>query len=529
MAETKKRLDERTIGRIPVAASFASSSAGSDTYAITLTPAPTAYETGRMYIFKADVANTGAATLNVNALGAKTIKKDSTSDLANSDILAGSIITCIYDGTNMQAVSGLVNNVTSSTTYSTGYTYGETISQWDNLYFDETTSTLKKITSSSDTWDKWVGVADEAGINTDTGKRVIVGGIVANGTFANTAPTFQQLTGGFNTILGADIGATSNDRAFSQKYQNTGADTQINGGSIWLKKRGSPVGNVVIFIAIGDSSRPFLYNASQDTDAFAVYTTQITAASITTTSQEFTFSFSNIRIPAGAYVHLVVTTPFTSPSSTDNYIIDSSATNTVGFTTTLGGSPYLLWSGISTTLRSKLNTVSTSQSGNAIRLYDGAVNGSISTGSATMGFFNRTVGYVVNASSWCIDKTLKVPSLASQYFNFNNGVTLSSWSGNYNISTSIRPKIILSSIFGSTTVPTGPTTYIDIARNNYGGVFVAPSGPATPSSPQALFNVVVPHEKGFYAFVSGEKGQYISGGSSLYTSINRNYSYEIIK
>jgi len=107
MAETKKRLDERTIGRIPVAASFASSSAGSDTYAITLTPAPTAYETGRVYIFKADVANTGAATLNVNALGAKTIKKNSTSDLADNDILAGSIITCIYDGTNMQAVSGL--------------------------------------------------------------------------------------------------------------------------------------------------------------------------------------------------------------------------------------------------------------------------------------------------------------------------------------------------------------------------------------------------------------------------------------
>ena len=79
---------------------YAASSGGTDTYAITLAPIPTAYTTGMVVRFKADVANTGAATLNVNSLGAKTIKKNVTDDLDTNDILANQVITVIYDGTN---------------------------------------------------------------------------------------------------------------------------------------------------------------------------------------------------------------------------------------------------------------------------------------------------------------------------------------------------------------------------------------------------------------------------------------------
>ena len=45
-------------------------------------------------------ANTGAATLNVNSLGAKTIVKGVNTTLDDSDILASQFITVIYDGTN---------------------------------------------------------------------------------------------------------------------------------------------------------------------------------------------------------------------------------------------------------------------------------------------------------------------------------------------------------------------------------------------------------------------------------------------
>lgn len=98
---------------------YAASAAGTDTYAITLTPAPAAYTTGMIVSFKADVANTGAATLNVNALGAITIKKNNDQDLKNNDIEAGQIVTCVYDGTNFQMQSQLATVPSASATTAT--------------------------------------------------------------------------------------------------------------------------------------------------------------------------------------------------------------------------------------------------------------------------------------------------------------------------------------------------------------------------------------------------------------------------
>lgn len=86
---------------------FAADDQTSDTYAITLAPAPTAYFTGMVVKFKANTLNTGACTLNVNALGAKTIKKNVTADLETGDILANQMVTVIYDGTNFQVLSRL--------------------------------------------------------------------------------------------------------------------------------------------------------------------------------------------------------------------------------------------------------------------------------------------------------------------------------------------------------------------------------------------------------------------------------------
>lgn len=88
---------------------YAASSAGTDTYAITTTPAPTAYVAGQVFYFKADVGNTGAATLNVNTLGAKTIKKAVSADLADNDIIAGQVVQVQYDGTNFQLMSPTSN------------------------------------------------------------------------------------------------------------------------------------------------------------------------------------------------------------------------------------------------------------------------------------------------------------------------------------------------------------------------------------------------------------------------------------
>lgn len=78
---------------------YAASSGGTDTYAITLSPAPVAYVNGMTVRFKADVGNTGAATLNVNGLGAIDITKQNDQPLVTGDIEANQIVEVTYNST----------------------------------------------------------------------------------------------------------------------------------------------------------------------------------------------------------------------------------------------------------------------------------------------------------------------------------------------------------------------------------------------------------------------------------------------
>lgn len=92
---------------------YATTATGNDTYAITLSPAISSYKTGSCYLFKADVANTGAASLNINSVGATTIKKTTsgvTTDLSDNDIRAGQIVLVCHDGTNFQMISAKGND-----------------------------------------------------------------------------------------------------------------------------------------------------------------------------------------------------------------------------------------------------------------------------------------------------------------------------------------------------------------------------------------------------------------------------------
>lgn len=91
---------------------YVASATGNDSYAISPTPAITAYVTGQIFTFKADVANTGACTLNVSSLGAKTLKKKVSADLSTGDIIANQIVTVVYDGTNFQVISRLASALT---------------------------------------------------------------------------------------------------------------------------------------------------------------------------------------------------------------------------------------------------------------------------------------------------------------------------------------------------------------------------------------------------------------------------------
>lgn len=89
--------------RVPIA--YSAETGTANTYVITPSPVITAYAAGQVFSFVATNANTGASTLNVNGLGAKTINKDGGIAMAAGDILANQMIVVEYDGTNMQTIS----------------------------------------------------------------------------------------------------------------------------------------------------------------------------------------------------------------------------------------------------------------------------------------------------------------------------------------------------------------------------------------------------------------------------------------
>lgn len=111
---------------------YAADSVGTDAYAITITPAITAYATGQIFTFKAGTANTGACTLAVSGLTAKAIVKNYNEPLVTGDILANQIVTVCYDGTSMQVISKLPSPTPSIQTFTTASTtLGSTTTQFD--------------------------------------------------------------------------------------------------------------------------------------------------------------------------------------------------------------------------------------------------------------------------------------------------------------------------------------------------------------------------------------------------------------
>lgn len=100
---------------------YAASTTAANTYTATLSPVPPSYTNAMGVLIKFTNANTGAATLNLNTLGAKSIKRLDGSDLLSGDIYAGMFALMFYDGTNFQLINPLkkspsVQSVTTTTT-----------------------------------------------------------------------------------------------------------------------------------------------------------------------------------------------------------------------------------------------------------------------------------------------------------------------------------------------------------------------------------------------------------------------------
>lgn len=91
-----------TIPRIQKGDTVYAVASGTNTYTASLTPSLLAYDAGVRISVLFSNANTAVATLNVNSLGAKSIKKNGSAALTVGDIQAGAVYTLVYDGTNFQ-------------------------------------------------------------------------------------------------------------------------------------------------------------------------------------------------------------------------------------------------------------------------------------------------------------------------------------------------------------------------------------------------------------------------------------------
>ena len=114
--------DAAQFGQLQAGATQIAVVTGTDTLAGTLTPTPTAYATGNLFSFVAVNTNTGAATININSLGAKSITKLGSTALAAGDIVSGRIYLIEYDGTRFQLINPSASSVASFSAGTTGFT-----------------------------------------------------------------------------------------------------------------------------------------------------------------------------------------------------------------------------------------------------------------------------------------------------------------------------------------------------------------------------------------------------------------------
>ncbi len=169
---------------------YAASASGNDTYAITLSPVPTAYVNGMHLRFKSDVGNTGAATLNVNSLGAINIQKNlngTMTALENNDIPATYVAEVVYNSTG--PVFELLNPAEAITRANAATLTAGAASDADALHTHPALTTAIDLSMSTNTSDDYFTYIIPANAWTNT-----IGTIVTDTVqYFSGAPTGTQL------------------------------------------------------------------------------------------------------------------------------------------------------------------------------------------------------------------------------------------------------------------------------------------------------------------------------------------------
>lgn len=229
------RIDEVQDGT----ATYLTSVSGTDTISASATPSLTAYAAGQVFRFVAAGANTGAATLNINGLGAKSITKNGASALSAGDISSGAVITVVYDGTRFQIF--LVVSLGSNT-----FTGLQTFAAGANI----ASATTVDLTAATGNCPRITGTTTTTALTMNEGQQMM---LVADAAWPLT---YHATT--LNISTGANYTCTAGENLFAYK-DDSGVVHVIPLGAAQSLTRGSAVastsGTAIDFTSIPSTAQ----------------------------------------------------------------------------------------------------------------------------------------------------------------------------------------------------------------------------------------------------------------------------------
>jgi hypothetical protein len=200
-------------------------SSGTNTITLAASRTMTAYAQGDMFTFKAGGTNSGATTLNVDALGAKDVQFNGAA-CTGGEIVSGRMYTVVYDGTQFNLINpSVISNIDINGGTIDGAVIGGSVAAAGT--FTTATATTGNITAVNATTIDTTNIEVtniKAKDGTSAGSIANATGVV---TFSSSVLTTTDINGG--TIDGATIGFSSAKNAIFSGTQTTGAVVRVGG------------------------------------------------------------------------------------------------------------------------------------------------------------------------------------------------------------------------------------------------------------------------------------------------------------
>ena len=313
----------------------------SNAYLLTPNQTVAVYAAGDRYVFKASFTNTGAVTINVSSLGAKSIVKPSGDALASGEIASGGLYEVIYDGTNfqMQGADDPENltltslTVTGTTALNGNTTIGDAATDTVTITADVASDLIPSADGThslgavgSEWQDLFIDgtanidslVADTADINGGTVDAVIGGTTPAAGTFTTlVANTSVNIAGDGATVTGIkdedDMASDSATKLATQQSIKAYVDSQVTAQDLDLI---SDSGNISVDL----DSQSLTLTGGTGLDTSATGQTVTIAIDSTVATLTGTQTLTNKTLTAPVISTISNTGTVTLPTATDTLV-----------------------------------------------------------------------------------------------------------------------------------------------------------------------------------------------------------------